>query len=886
MKIKEPDSKISVLRQSILVLLKKKSSYVLILSLFILISFFSGMVLAGYLGTLDNPSPSASKLYKSTIEKMGLTPDDARLLAKGLVNENVQIPVNYFSSLSSNAETISIDIKNNDFQKLAYNREVALEQGILITDDDDYVPATIRFNDYEVKAKIRLKGDWVDHLVGDKWSFRVKLKDDNTILGMKVFSIQNPNTRVFLNEWLYQEVLGRESIISPRYYFVSVVVNGKNNGIYALEEHFDKRLIENEYYREGPIISFNEDYLWIGRTQGIDDLVESYFSSDIDTFQTSSVIEDPDKYRQFIQAKDLLESFREGNLSTSEVFDVDKLATFMALSDLMGATHGNWWHNQRFYYNPITSRLEPIGFDSDSGERISNYGLFGMSNLGEFNEPYQSMIYTDPVFFEKYVSELERVSNESYLEEIFTDLDDELKSNLSIIHKDYPYYYFSTNVFFDNQEYIRNVLNPVKCLNAHYYSNTSNKFTLELGNTHAFPLEVYGVKYGDMVLYPSSEVILEGKKSNDVVKYENIEFFLPEGLVWSDDVLSELVLEYSILGQSVKRNESIYPWSHVSDNFIENDFIRRSPNADTFDFIYVDESGKRIILKNGIWELNDSLIIPEGFTFVINGDEPTVLDLKNNSSIISYSPLQFCGSEDYPVTITSSDLTGFGLAVMNAESKSVLDRVIFSNLSAPRYNAWQLSGAVTFYNSEVEINECIFSNNTYGDDMLDLVRSPYVISNSAFRDTLSDALDDDFGIGEIHHTSFISCGNDAMDFSGSDVYIHDCIVDGAGDKGISGGENSNLMVDYVKIRNSSVGVASKDLSTVYIDNTLVSSSDVGLTAFQKKSEFGPGAINAKFTLIEDTRIPYIVESGSSLILNSKIINGDSLNVYEGLYNEN
>lgn len=848
-------------------------------------SFFSGMILAGYLGTLDNPSPSASKLYKSTIEKVGLTPDDARLLTKGLVHENVQIPVNYFSALSSNAETISIDIKNNDFQKLAYNREVALEQGILITDDGDYVPATIRFNGDEVKAKIRLKGDWVDHLVGEKWSFRVKLKDDNTILGMKVFSIQNPNTRAFLNEWLYQEVLDRESIISPRYYFVSVVVNGKNNGIYALEEHFDKRLIENEYYREGPIISFNEDYLWIGRTQGIDDLVESYFSSDIDTFQTSSVIEDPDKYRQFIQAKDLLESFREGNLSTSEVFDVDKLATFMALSDLMGATHGNWWHNQRFYYNPITSKLEPIGFDSGAGERISNYGLFGMSNLGELNEAYQNLIISDPVFFKKYVSELERVSNPSYLDEVFVDLDGELGSNLSILHKDYPYYYFSKNVFFDNQEYIQNILNQAKCLNAHYYINTSNKFILELGNTHAFPLEVHGVKYDGMILYPSSEVILAGKKSDEVVNYEKVEFLLPEGITWSDDFISKITVEYSILGHGVKRHESIYPWSHVSDNFLENDFIRRSPNADTFDFIYVDEPGKRIILKNGVWELNDSLIIPEGFTFVINSNGPTVLDLKNNSSIISYSPLQFQGTEDYPVAIISSDLTGFGLAVMNAESKSVLDKVIFSNLSAPMYNAWQLSGAVTFYNSEVEINECIFSNNTYGDDMLDLVRSPYIISNSAFQNTLSDALDDDFGIGEIYHTSFISCGNDAMDFSGSDVHIYDCIVDGAGDKGISGGENSNLIVDSVNIRNSSVGVASKDLSTVYIENSVISSSDIGLTAFQKKSEFGPGSIIAKFTLIEDTKVSYVVESGSSLTLNSETINGNSFNVYEELYNE-
>ena len=26
-----------------------------------------------------------------------------------------------------------------------------------------------------------MKGDWIDHLIGDKWSFRIKLKGDKTI---------------------------------------------------------------------------------------------------------------------------------------------------------------------------------------------------------------------------------------------------------------------------------------------------------------------------------------------------------------------------------------------------------------------------------------------------------------------------------------------------------------------------------------------------------------------------------------------------------------------------------------------------------------------------------------------------------------------------------
>ncbi|NJM95793.1 MAG: hypothetical protein HC792_06715 [Acaryochloridaceae cyanobacterium CSU_5_19] len=37
---------------------------------------------------------------------------------------------------------------------------------------------------------------------------------------------------------------GREGLPALRYEFVNVIQNGKDMGIYALEEHFEKRLIE------------------------------------------------------------------------------------------------------------------------------------------------------------------------------------------------------------------------------------------------------------------------------------------------------------------------------------------------------------------------------------------------------------------------------------------------------------------------------------------------------------------------------------------------------------------------------------------------------------------------------------------------------------------
>ena len=133
----------------------------------------------------------------------------------------------------------------------------------------------------------------------------------------------------------------------------------------------------------------------------------------------------------------------------------------------------------------------------------------------------------------------------------------------------------------------------------------------------------------------------------------------------------------------------------------------------------VDNDLKQIVVKSGDWELNDSVILPANY--IVTCFEGTRLNLRNNAKILSYSPLRFFGTEDNPIIISSSDSTGQGIAVLNADDKSILENVIFKNISAPSQHGWQLNGAVTFYESPVEINSCMFLDNIAGDDMLNII---------------------------------------------------------------------------------------------------------------------------------------------------------------------
>ncbi|UCC50650.1 MAG: CotH kinase family protein [Anaerolineaceae bacterium] len=817
-------------------------------------------------------------------------------IAEVLSANPLLIPKHMIQGLTANPEQIVIDIKHEDFMKIAYQREIALANGYLVKGQDDFVNAKIRYNDRSIKVDMRLKGDFTDHLQGDKWSFRVRVDGNETLFGMKEFSIHHPRTRNYVYEWLFLQTLKREGVVAPRYDFINVVLNGKDLGVYALEEHFEKRLIENNHLREGPIIRFNENLLWDERFQQHRPFPDAawngtglYLSSDIDAFGTGKILADPVSYAQYENAVYLLESFRRGELETSEVFDVQKLAKYFAISDLMGAQHSSFWHNMRFYYNPVTSRLEPVGFDGDSGRPIDAIspmkdGVFIGHDDPEIHKSSRVQIFDDPVFFEGYIRELERVAERSYLDTLLTDLNDELEDKLSIVYREFPQVTLSREQLYRNQEYIRTVLDPVKGLHAHYSQADESQLELELGNIHALPIEVLGVTSTNGVSFmPAQRIILPGKLLSRPVDFLISRFQLPPDFVWSETMIPDLKVDYRILGANQLRQETVFPWSYLADKTIEDDFLRQEPNVDAFDFLLTDEAAKEILIAPGAWHLQQSLIIPDGYR-VIAGPG-TQLDLADGAKILSYSPLEFRGDEELPVIIRSSDSTGQGLIVLNAEQRSVLDYVLFENLANPTQSGWEVTGAVTFYESPVDITRSKFIDNR-SEDALNFIRSDFTVDDSFFKGALSDAIDSDFSSGEIANSSFVTIGNDAIDTSGSVVEVHDVFISNAGDKGVSAGENSQMTANRIEIVDSEIGVASKDLSTVILEDVNITGGHIGFTVYQKKPEFGAASIEVTGLELTQVDVPYLIEAASEMIIDDDVIEANGENIDDMLYGVN
>lgn len=813
----------------------------------------------------------------------------------------------HIKGTTTDIEKINISIKHLNFQHLAYERQNALEGKIVKTSRDygmagfTYVPASIKYKNKSYPIKIRLKGDRKLHYEdANKWSFRVKLKGNNTLFGMKIFSIHKPVTKNYIHEWIYHKALEREDILSLRYNFINVSVNGKNLGVYALEEHFDKLLLENRKRKNGPILRFNEDFGDIFSISPIEPFRKAQWST-------------PENLPQLQQAVNLLELFRRGRLKVSDVFETKKLATFFALSDLLGTHHSTVWKSMRFYYNPITSKLEPIGFDGHRGEPEPYPGFIISTQLGI--SPESTWFYTsygewfrhifnnpntlDKEFLEEYFKALDRVTKKSYLDNFFREIDDELNQNLFIIHKDFPLwadhvfstgldlFYFLKEEYYVTQNRIRGKIDtPEQLLHAYYGGESNGEVWLKISNIRSsLPIEILKLTRNESdYFYPKSETIfLPAKVRRDPISvpiYAKVPFVLPKDYTWSEPADSTLIVSYRFLGQTNIRTVAVHPWSHLESGFEKENLLRTKANFQEFEFIKLDRSEKIIMIKPGSWRLTSNLIIPKGY--LVKAGEGTRLNLSNRASIITYSPVSFSGSKERPVVISSDDGSGQGLLVINADGSSTLNNTIFTNLSYPSSGNWSLTGSVTFYKSDVDIKNSIFKGSR-SEDGLNIIHSDFSIESSKFSATIADALDVDFSNGSISNTEFQKIGNDAIDISGGAVKMSGVDISVVGDKGISLGERNKSSARDINIENAAIAVAVKDDSVFTLSRLVVSKSQVGITVFQKKSEFGPGSIVAKDISISGTEIPYLVENGSSLTVDQKKIAANRENVKDILY---
>jgi hypothetical protein len=779
----------------------------------------------------------------------------------------------------------------------------AFSKGVLVNEDEDYVGAVIFDGNDFLNGEIRLKGDLMDHIQGDKWSFRIKLKKDFAWNHIRTFSVHDPATRNFLHEWLTHKVFDWEDVLTTRYGFVPVYVNNQSRGIYAWEEHFEKHLLESRNRREGVIVRFDETLFWnrimeFNTTDSLWD-VDYFGAAKITPFKEGSTTSDSLKNRQAVEAQKLLLQYKNWSAPVSSIFDIDKLARYYALMDITQAYHGFTWHNQRFYFNPVTCLLEPIAFDGfiEGGifKRIDEpvISLLDPAKIAGFNKEelllYQ--VFTDSLFNREYVKYLKKYADENYISQIASAYQPGSDSLETIIRQEFPYYRFNFDFMENQARLIRENMEAIEAnipkLEAAFQQVNREKFKKQFtakSNPNLTPLLVhafYDRQSGkiDVLNYHGGEITLVGALVADNLP----ESFSPGVVLPPYDGINPGKAMVAVQGEPYKilfRANGEVLETVVSQWAFENEpgFRQKLMNQPTG--AELPQKGDSIIF-NGKYLFQNDVHIPSNRKVVFMPG--TQIDLTNGAGFFSFSAFQAMGEEGSPVEFLSSDKSSQGVHVLQASERSKLKYTRFFQLGSINRGGWQTPSAVTFYEADVDFIHCTFESNVDCDDALNVVRSDFFAENCLFVNTFADAFDSDFCTGKVLNSEFRNTGNDAIDFSGSQVAISGCTMNEISDKAISGGENSHLIVKNCTVDKATIGVAAKDLSHLELENTEIRKTVYAFVAFMKKPEYGPATISAKNTDLNGNISLHQVEEGSVLSVNGAVVHGREKNLALKLY---
>ncbi|MFH1890148.1 MAG: CotH kinase family protein [Candidatus Kuenenbacteria bacterium] len=790
---------------------------------------------------------------------------------------------NYFRK--NNLPVYQLEISKQNIKKL--NDSLPQKFSNVYYTNKVYVPAEFRYGDTTYQVQVRHRGDNAIHWNAPKKSYLVKFNKDDLFQGYRQLSFIIPNDRYFALEHFNNYRAGKLGLLYPPSFFANLEINGKKHGLYFVIENWNQEMLvkwqvtdESNFYGN----DFPTQSPGIERTDTLWD--------NLDRWQKYA----NDARYGYQHYSELFELFHLLNDGSDEEFyqnifnliDKENFYNWQILQELSNANH-HLSDNIRIFFNNTSGKFYFIPWDVEGGREgpaIDHLGLYGeltgriftnplfafeknkllydyannqdnfKDDLAFYDNTYQEIktalykdrlkIYTNHYadsiyreFRQKMIDNFARIKNGFDAAIVFVDAhisdDDSLKFNNQNILA-----YFDINVNSRAPLYLKKL--DIKLLNDQvledyvlYYDKNNN---LKLDKDDSLIKD-----FSDIALYTARKYNAETNKED--YSFAVNRFYLLSRTIgaqsFSDNLSGfKVTFENAITSQEIKNkeisvkiiNDNVFKYfSYISDI---KKFISLNP------IFKVEMSAKQISLASGSYYINQTIIVPSGYS--LNIAPGTTLFFAPRTSLVSYSPITALGTSGSPISFLSAnsgDPWGV-LAVLNSKPESIFAYCNFSNGSDDYINGVFFSAMLSIYHSPAKIEDSQFSN-AQADDGLNIKSTKAEVLSSKFINNSADAIDFDFiTSGHIKNNTFINNGNDGIDLSGSTVLIEGNHIENSGDKCISIGEKSlDTIIDNNTLSNCNIGVEIKDESNVVIKNSTIKNNQIGLHAYIKKSVFGP-----------------------------------------------
>ncbi|NQY68052.1 MAG: CotH kinase family protein [Flavobacteriales bacterium] len=384
----------------------------------------------------------------------------------------------YYLSLKpkGNFPSLKLEIPSSSMRSLERDRTRSINAGLLKSENKNYVPGKLFYKGKETSIKIKLKGWGSEHWsIPVKWSFKVKPKEC-IVEGLAKFGLLYPPRRGYSIEWLYQRIVKFTGNLPLHYQFVDLTLNGMYLGTYAIEEAFDRKMNAVKEIDNGVIIKWDHS-TWSDTLDYpayfnkliliLDSLPEKKNSlSDLQYMSMPIVVQGKKNNSGVAKtAIKLMNDFRNNIKPTNEVFNIDKLATTVAVNHLFGNHHPMALQNLRFLYDPMTSRFEIIAYDLEQIDNLSNIEScfrYLAWKSSKFTPQHVIQMFNDTIFRKLYVKTQLKIADTTYLNSLFSELDYERHRVNRELTREFPHITFiEKKIIYQNAEFIRLSLDSI-----------------------------------------------------------------------------------------------------------------------------------------------------------------------------------------------------------------------------------------------------------------------------------------------------------------------------------------------------------------------------------------------------------------------------------------
>ena len=765
-----------------------------------------------------------------------------------------------------------------------------------------YVSGHLQVSEPPLSSEIqyRYRGGLPIHWLYDKKSFRVKLPPFTTYLGERQFNLVNPSTIHTVTDWISYDMARSLGLLTPDYFPVRVYVNNATNGLHFFLSNVDESFLRKNHRMPGSL--YSGDTIYSPNPFGVDKrgVNEATYKDrdgislmwvderlwDKDASRNAESTNDRSDIQKFIEIMNESDPIEFMN-SFENYFDKEKYYRYWGLDTLLGSYHHDNFHNHKLYFDPYKGKFEPIEWDIRFWSSIflakdlPVNPLLKQVKLNPLIEYERDQVTYELLKRFPVRDVLNRIDQASsaieseLLTDPFRHAPDERYGRFTL-NKEVP---FSMEAYHDALESLKLTYQSRHKFLETVFEDSSVTYTLSdagadkvrlkfsiTGNSPA-KVDLWQIIPEDLRNNASISRIYLGEQNH--VPFGGEEWLYPGRAIRKGNVLgrsdgwailafgrekivpSPLHYDYLIQGVSISEIdvEKLTGFNAITGSLLNfHPVTDLSSSDDTasvhpwFVFYQTKVLPDSVVLSGEI-DVTEDRIYPDRQTVKILPG--TLFKLAKGRSLIFYGKVLALGAETSPIIFqqkVAGDPWGSIVIQGKAASGSRLSHVTVSGGSVTTQRLVRYPGQINIHDvDDFRLENCIISENHIGDDALHVAYSQGEINHCRFENTAFDALDMDIAKVTVSDSQFFRIGNDALDLMTSNITISNSQIEGAADKCISVGEESDVKVKNVRLHHCTIGIAVKDQSHAYLaDIDFRDNEQAAIALYRKNPRYSVG----------------------------------------------